>query len=169
MIFHVIKCIYFYFLQAKHMAGKTKHKSVVDGTDDGGSPTTAQRSTNQRLSRASYTSQASTGSTGSTGDASAGGSAQYNSISALRDAFNSGELRSYGSPVMTLKETIDNHYNQSSQSNHGNGGQGGGLNAHGGGSGFGSPLRNSYTDSYLQPTPSSSSSSPEEKDDNQVN
>ena len=33
------------------------------------------------------------------------------SMSALREAFEATDLRGHGSPVMALKETIDNHFN----------------------------------------------------------
>ena len=35
---------------------------------------------------------------------------KFHSIMELREAMDAGSLRSYGSPVMTLKETIDNHF-----------------------------------------------------------
>ena len=35
---------------------------------------------------------------------------RFQNITELRTAMDSGAVRSYGSPVMTLKDTIDNHY-----------------------------------------------------------
>ena len=35
---------------------------------------------------------------------------RFQNIGQLRTALDSGAVRSYGSPVMTLKDTIDNHY-----------------------------------------------------------
>ena len=103
------------------MAGRAKHKSPLRTPIQGSisqaagiSVTTGAMGDPQskHMSSPLTSRQSSTSSNHSNGSNVASTSTNqkpspFSSISALRDAFSAGELRSYGSPVMTLKETID--------------------------------------------------------------
>ncbi len=96
---------------------RVKHLSGSTATVSAGAHSPAHHSSlaNTNMNNTNVTSMQSSPvlATGGAAPSSGGGGKQrFNSIVALRDAFNSGELRSYGSPVMTLKETIDQiHWN----------------------------------------------------------
>ena len=101
-------CVYF---QAKHVAGRAKHKSPLRTPLQGGMGDPQSKHTSSPQSHRQSTSvlnQTTNGHSDSPNSAQTNTKqSPFTSISALRDAFNAGELRSYGSPVMTLKETID--------------------------------------------------------------
>lgn len=55
-------------------------------------------------------STSTSSSEGVAGSVSAAGCVTFQNITELRSAMEAGSLRAYGSPVMTLKDTIDNHF-----------------------------------------------------------
>lgn len=90
-------------LQAKHIAGKAKHRAPY-GSD------TQQTTTSVSSPKIDHV-DVGTCEGDVAGASPSAGVSPFRSVMALQEALDSCD-RTYGSPVMTLKATIDSHYSQ---------------------------------------------------------
>ena len=164
-------------LQAKHIVNRAIHKlpyldDALGGTNSSGSPssqatpamgTPHSSPSTQQDKQSTQTSTTSPGPTAQGSSTQCGGtpshltrSPQHASMVAIREAMDSKDFRCHGSPVMALKETIDNHF-LSQRQHHALSARGAGT-ANAGGAGNSTSSR--YSAPVMSPTLSPASPGP---------